>query len=516
MVDSHPLGALDATFLHLESPRTPMHMGSVAIFEGGPLCDAHGRVRIEKLRADVEDRLDLVPKLRRRVRFAFFGEAAPTWVDDPDFDLAAHMRVVALPAPGTMDQLADLSAEILAVPLDMGFPLWQVWFVEGLAGGRVALIEKLHHALADGLAGVELATVLLDTSRHPRHPHLPARPWYPQPVPGALTLAVRDMAVRGATLLRGARIAARSLVRPAATARTAWRMADAMATLATPRLIAPRSSINVPIGQARRVAFVRVSLDHLVAVERAHGVTMNDVVLAAVAGGLRRMLLARGDDVTGVELQVLVPVGALHEGDHELGNRVSAMLARLPVGMEHPVDRLRAVAASVSHAKAHRQALAGRMMLAALEPAPQPMLAAAARAVHHQRVVNLVVTNVPGPQFPLYAHGARMLEAYPIVPLAGNLSIGVAALSYDGRMHIGLYADRDACPDLEVFADGIRRAFEELVPETPAAPGHRAHGVAGSGAARSGAGTPGAPGRKRSAPAGKRAVPGAVAGGAGR
>jgi diacylglycerol O-acyltransferase / wax synthase len=507
MVGSHPLGALDATFLHLESQRTPMHMGSVAIFEGGPLCDTHGRVRIEKLRADVEERLDLVPKLRRRVRFAFFGEAAPVWVDDPDFDLTAHMRVVALPAPGTMDQLAALSAEILAVPLDLGAPLWEMSFVEGLAGGRVALIEKLHHALADGLAGVELATVLLDTTRHPRHPHVDARPWRPQPAPRALSLAVRDMTGRGATLVHGARMALRSLVRPRATARAAGRLADALSTLATPRLIAPRSSINVPIGQARRVAFVRVSLDHIVAVERRHDVTVNDVVLAAVAGGLRRMLMARGDDVDGGELQVLVPVGAPHDGDHGLGNRVSAMLARLPVGVEDPVDRLRAVAASVAHAKVHHQAVVGQALLAVLEPVPQPVLAAAARAVHHQTVVNLVVTNVPGPRFPLYAHGAKMLEAYPIVPLAGNLSLGVAALSYDGQMHIGLYADRDACPDLERLADGIRRSFEELVPGTSPAPGHRTEAATG----------PAGPGPRpgtRPASARTRPRPGTVAEGA--
>ena len=482
MVHVRPLGALEATFLYLDTPRTPMHLGSVAIFEAGPLCDAHGRIQIEALRAHVEERIDLVPKLRRRVKFSVLGEAAPTWVDDTDFDVASHMHVVAVPEPGTMDQLAELSAQILAEPLASDFPLWELWFVEGLAGGRVGLIEKLHHSLADGLAGVELAAVLLDTTRRPVHRPPDAEPWRPEPVPSERALVAGDLAARRDRARRGARRVVRGLTRPMTSVRAGLKVADALATLATPRLIAPRSSINGRIGQARRVAFVRVALDHLVDVERAYEVTVNDVVLAAVTGGLRRLLLGRGEHLVGRELQVLVPVSvpsaaghepaghepAGHEpAGHELGNNVSAMLARLPVGIEDPAERLRAVGASTSRAKAHHQALAGEVILGVAGILPQPALAAVARVVQHQPVANLVVTNVPGPSVPLYAHGAKMLEAYPIVPLAGNLSIGVAALSYDGQMHIGLYADRDRCPDLEVLADGIRRSIEELVPERP-------------------------------------------------
>jgi diacylglycerol O-acyltransferase len=282
------------------------------------------------------------------------------------------------------------------------------------------------------------------------------------------------------------------VTRPVSTVRAGLKIVDAVATLATPRLIAPRSSINAPIGQARRVAFVRVALDHLLELERAFEVTVNDVVLAAVTGGLRRLLESRGEQLAGRELQVLVPVAvrgaaagpdaaaavtrrpaAVAPDAHEFGNAVSAMLARLPVGVEDPGRRLRAVAASTARAKAHHQALVGEMVLGAFEVLPQPVLAAAARVVQHQPVVNLVVTNVPGPPAPLYAHGAKMLEAYPIVPLAGNLSLGVAALSYDGQMHLGLYADRDRFPDLEVLADGIRRSIEELVPERAYSGGER-------------------------------------------
>ncbi|HUO49697.1 MAG TPA: wax ester/triacylglycerol synthase domain-containing protein, partial [Acidimicrobiales bacterium] len=298
------LTGLDALFLHLESPRTPMHMGSVAVFEGGPLTDATGRIRIETLRADVEDRLDLVPNLRCRPRRAFLGESAPVWVDDGEFDLTAHMRVVALPTPGTMEQLAALSEEILAVPLDLDHPLWEMWFVEGLAGGRVGLVQKLHHAMADGLAGVELATVLLDAERHPRRPHGARRPWYPEPMPGALSVAAFDASARLASGLRVLRLGARRLADPVPTLRRAITTADALGTVLTPRLFAPRSSLNAPIGQARRIAFVRAPMEQLVAVEHAHGVTINDIVLSAVAGGLRHMLQARGEVVEG-ELQAL-------------------------------------------------------------------------------------------------------------------------------------------------------------------------------------------------------------------
>jgi len=463
VVHARPLSGLDATFLHLETARTPMHMGSVAVFEGGPLRDAGGRIRIERLRADVEERLDLVPKLRQRVRRPFLGQVAPVWVDDEDFDVAAHMRVVALPKPGTTAQLARLSAEILAVPLDIDLPLWQMWFVEGLSGGRVGLVEKLHHSLADGLGGVELATLLLDPGRRPRHLASAPTPWHPEPVPGAMSLAARDLSVATARLVRAGRLAARSMLAPVRTTRSGLRLVDGLSSVLPPGLLAPRSSVNTRIGQARRVGFVRVAMEHLQAVERAHGVTINDVVLAAVTGGLRRLLVSRGEHLTGLELQVLVPVGVPHDDGHALGNDVSAMLVRLPVWCADPGERLALVAASAERAKRHGQAAAYRVLIDALDALPQPLLAGVAGVMQHQPVVNLVVTNVRGPASPLYAHGARMLEVYPIVPLAGNLSLGVAALSYDGHMHLGLYADRDACPDVGVFAQGVRRSFAELI-----------------------------------------------------
>jgi len=491
------LRGLDALFLRLDGARTPMHMGSVAVFEGAPLTDAAGRVRIEKLRAEVEDRLDLVPNLRRRPLRAHLAGAAPVWVDDERFDLATHVRVVAVPAPGTSAELGALSEEILAVPLDFGHPLWELWFVEGLAGGRVGLIQKIHHALADGLGGVEMAMVLLDTERHPRPPHGPRPVWYPEPAPGTVSMVAREGSARLADGLRAVRVGAGWARHPGVALGQAGRMAGALATVASPRVLAPRSPLNRPIGQARRVAFVRERMDLLTAVERAFGVTVNDILLCAVAGGLRSMLSAHGADPRG-ELQALVPVGVPHEAG-TLGNQVSAMLGRVPVGIADPVERLSSVARSMARVKGHHQSLAAGLLVDALDFVPEPLLGLTARAVHHQPFVNLVVTNVPGTPFPLYAHGARMLEVYPIVPLGGNLSLGVAALSYDGAMHIGLYGDREACGDLNLVAGGIRETFGELA-EAAGVPVPAQEGTPGVAAP----GRPGRPGpaRPRSAPKG--------------
>jgi WS/DGAT/MGAT family acyltransferase len=457
------LSALDSFFLYLESPRTPMHSGSVGIFEGAPLCDPHGRLRIEDVRAEVESRLHLVPKLRQRVQFSILGEAGPVWADDPEFDIAYHVRRAALPAPGSEVDLITLCAGLMEVPLDRERPLWEMWLVGGLEGGRVAVIEKLHHALADGLAGVELATVLLDVKRHPR-PQRPAQPpWRPSPAPALLTMAARDVLRRGSVPLRATMSGLGSLRHPVRAAGEAARLADALSTVITPRSIAPRCSLNAQVGHGRRLAFVREPLDELERVERRFGVTLNDLLLTAVAGGLHRLLSERGEQVDGRNVQALVPVGTDHHGDHRLGNRVSAMLVRLPIGPAGPAARLWEVAREQTRCKRHHQPLAGELLVGMLDPWPQAALSAGSRLIHHQPFVNLVVTNVRGPGIPLYAMGARMLEAFPIVPLAGNLSVGVAALSYDRQLTVGVLADRNSCSDIAVFAEGIASSFAELI-----------------------------------------------------
>jgi diacylglycerol O-acyltransferase / wax synthase len=469
--NGEPLSALDAFFLYLEasgspssepeSSTTPMHSGSLAILEGAPLLDRSGRLRIGAIRDEIESRLNLVPKLRWRVAVASMPQLLPYWVDDPSFDVRRHVKKVSLEPPGDEEQLRELCARILARPLDRDHPLWEIWFVEGLEGGRVGIVEKLHHALADGLAGVEIATVLLDPVRHLEGHPVPV-PWSPRPAPGDPAVLLRRLAhvASAPWRLLGTGIGAARHPRNAAV--TASRAIGAVASLVTPRTLAPRCSLNTKIGCSHRVALVRQRLQDLQLVERSFGVTLNDVLLCAVGGGLHRLLTARGEQDQD-ELQVLVPVATGAHSDRELGNRVSAMFVRVAVGEMDEGERLRRVSRSTARSKGHHQAMAGDLLLDLLDPLPRPVLEAGTRLVHRQPFVNLVVTDVPGPSKPLYALGAHMLEAFPFVPLGGNLAVGVAALSYDGELGIGLMADRQLVSDLDEFAAGIENSLGVLV-----------------------------------------------------
>lgn len=464
------LSPLDAGFLYAESVRTPMHMGSLGIFEGAPLRDQHGRLRSEDVRAEVDSRLHLVPKLRRQVSFSPLGAAAPTWVDDPDFDVANHVRDAMLPSPGSEATLGDLCAELMTRPLERDRPLWEIWLIDGLEGGRVAMMEKLHHSMADGLAGVELVTVLFDLDRHPATSHPAPDPWQPAPSRHRTSIVARDLGRRGAVPLHLMANGVGALRHPIRVGREVARYADAFSSVVTWQSIAPSSSLNVTVGEDREVVFVRQPLGELQQAAARFGVTINDLLLTAVAEGIHCLMSARGESVEGRTVQVLVPVGADHHGDHQLGNQVSAMLVRLPIGTSDPVDRLRSVSRAQASCKHHHQALAAALLLDLLDPWPQPSLAAAARLIHRQPFFNLVVTNVPGPGVPLYVLGARMLEAFPIVPIAGNLSVGVAALTYDEQLTVGLLADPGGCPDVDVFANGIGCSFAGLT--TAAGIGH--------------------------------------------
>jgi diacylglycerol O-acyltransferase len=439
-----------------------MHIGSVGVFEGAPLRDRHGRLRVGAVRAEIESRLHLVPKLRLRVRLSSLGLVAPAWVDDPRFDVSNHVRETTLRSPGTEAILRDLCAELMAIPLRRDRPLWEIWLIDGLERGRVAMIEKLHHSMADGLAGVELVTVLFDLDRYPKHDHS-AHPWQPEHGPRPSSILASDLGRRGRFPLQVVSNGVGALRHPVRAGRAMSRYADALGNLVTTGFLAPSSSLNIPIGEGRSVEFIRQRLGDLHEAAGCLGVTINDLLLSSVAQGVHYLLSARGECVEGRTVQVLVPVGADHHGDHQLGNRVSAMLVRLPVGASDPVDRLWSVARALASSKRHRQTLVASSLLDLFEPLPQPMVVAAARLVHRQPFCNLVVTNVPGPGVPLFVLGARMLEAFPLVPIAGNLSVGVAALSYGGQLTVGLLADPAACPGLDVFATGIGHAFSELI-----------------------------------------------------
>lgn len=471
------LRGIDRLFLELESPSTPMHSGSLAIFDEGPLTDAHGRVRIEAIRAEIERRMDAVPQLRQRVPITGLGRLRPVWTDDPDFDVSRHVRTLALPRPGGDDDLARVCGNLLSMPIDLGHPLWEVWFLEGLAGGRVGMVAKLHHALADGIADVKLANVMFDANRNPSKVPAETRVRRHTDTPSS-----RPARVAGDTSLRadlvgllagpaeavaeagkdGLRAGSAVLRHPLGTTRTLGRLGDSLTTLLTPRTLAPRCSLNRPIDRDRRVALVRHPISELKRVEHRYGVTLNDVLLTAVAGGLAHLFRVSGHTAPS-EVQVLVPVAIRHPGDRRLDNSVSAMIARLPVTPCEPLDRLRAVSRGMSTLKRRQQALAVETLFGLLDPLPRAALVGVAQVVHRQPFVNLVVTNVPGPPFELFALGAAMLDLFPFLPLGGNLSIGVAALSYEETFEVGFLSDGGVGDDLEVLARAVDQAFSELV-----------------------------------------------------
>ncbi len=455
------LTPLDSAFLYMESDHTPMHMGSIGIFEGAPLHDARGCLRLAEVRDEVASRLHLVPKLRQRVRLPPLGESAPVWVDDAEFDVANHVHQAAVPAPGDDDQLLELCAELMSYPLDRSHPLWDIWLIDGLRGGRVALLEMLHHSVADGLAGVELATVLLDLE-----PHLPVRhppdDWRPEPAPGWTTLTAAGLDRWGDALRGLAADGWHALWHPVRTTHSLWRYGSSLRSLLGVTPATPHFSLNARVGSGRRALVVRQRMDELRRAEHLFGVTLNDLLLTAIAAGVHDLLSARGEVMEGRHLHVLVPVGADHHHDRRLGNDVSAMVVRLPIGPATSADRLRQVARAERSSKEGGQAQASHLLISSLDAWPPAVVSAASPLINHQPFVNLVVTNVPGPDVPLYMLGARMLEAIPLVPLGGNLSVGVAALSYDGALTIGILVDPAACPDAPVLAEGIARCFTEL------------------------------------------------------
>jgi WS/DGAT/MGAT family acyltransferase len=455
------LSGLDAGFLALERLETPMHIGSLAILDGEPFLDESGRFRLADVRRLVASRLHLIPRFRRRVMEVPLGIGRPVWVDDERFDIGYHVRLTALPAPGSWAQLLALFERVEAQMLDRSRPLWELWFVEGLEGGHVAVIQKTHHALVDGISGVDVATVLFDFTPEPIVFDPPA--WTPDPAPSPQQLLVDTVAEELGSVAHVGRVVAEAVQVPRRAAAQLAQLGRSMATLAEGRLLAPRLSINRPVGRHRRFLGVQVPLDDVKTVRRVYGGTVNDVVLAGVAGGLARLLESRGELRPNLRVKVMCPVSVRADDEHlALGNRVSALVVPLAVGEPDPVSRLASVRAATENLKERHQAVAAETLLGLTRYAAPTLLGLAARAAHHQVFFNLISTNVPGPQVPLYCMGAELVEAYPMVPLSRNLGLGIAILSYCGSLHLGLLADRDEFPDLDVLATGISDAFAEL------------------------------------------------------
>jgi diacylglycerol O-acyltransferase len=452
------LTPIDASFLHQEGPVSHMHVGGVTIVEGPPPA-------MEEFLEQIRRRLHLVPRYRHKLAFTALDSGRPVWVDDPSFNLEYHIRHTALPTPGGWEQLCGLTARIFSQQLDRSKPLWEMWLIEGLKNDRFALISKSHHALIDGIAGIDLATVLFDLSPTPPPLRNSGRAWQPHAEPGTAELVVAGLrgAVRaGIELAEGALDA---LAHPDHALARAREAAEGIGEIVWAGLNpAPDVPLNVPIGPHRRFFGVGSRLEDFKLVKNAFGGTVNDVVLAVVAGALRSFLISRGVRTEGMELRALVPVSVRAEDEHHHGgNRIVAMRGPLPVYIADPVQRLRFVSEAMDGLKESKQALGAEVIAGVQSFAPPTILAQASRLNFSTRLFNLLVTNVPGPQFPLYVLGREMLEAYPVAFLPENHALAIAIMSYNGQMNFGLLGDFDALPDLDTISDSIAAELATLV-----------------------------------------------------
>jgi len=454
------LSAQDSSFLVFETPNVPMHVAATAIFEAGPLRGKDGGIDINAIRTATESILHRIPRYRQKLAWIPI-QNHPVWVDDREFNLDYHIRHTSLPRPGTDTQLKALSARIMSHQLDRARPLWETWIVEGLEGNRFAMISKMHHCMIDGSSGVDLAHILMSVDPDERPDPNPP-PYIPRPTPTGTDLLrdelLRRMSfpfrvIRGIQQLReetedlGHELAIRA---KALGGLMGWAVSSASET-----------PINGPLGPHRRFDWLTMPLQSVKAVRRALGCTVNDVVLTTVAGAIRRYMIQRQVDPDHVDFRVSAPVSVRREEERgKLGNRVSSWIVRLPIGFDDPLQRLEAIHEVTRELKDSQQALGVDMIMQAAEWTPSFLMSLGARAASGP--INMIVTNVPGPQFPLYLLGARLLGSYPMVPLLEGTGLGMAIFSYDGRLCWGLNTDYSMVPDLDSLRTAIEESFLEL------------------------------------------------------
>ena len=457
MANPDRLTGLDSSFLHLERDASHMHVAACVVLDGKAPA-------YEDLVAELDGRLHLVPRYRQRLAFVPLQQGRPVWVDDPHFNVSFHIRHTALPKPGGDVELKRLAGRVFSQALDRSRPLWELWLVEGLSGDRFALLSKTHHALVDGISGVDLISVLFDTSPDPMPVAAPDRDWIARPLPAPMQL-LADALVERATvpgeIVRGVRAVLRG------PRQVLDKMSGALVGLGAMTWAglrsAPPSPFNVQIGPHRRFTWVQGDLGDFKQVKNALGGTVNDVVLAVVAGALGRYMRLHGEPTDDVVLRAMVPVSVRADVERgALGNRVAAMWAPLPVGISDPVTRLQTISDAMQEIKQSGQAVGAQVLTTLTGFAPPTIMAQAARLQARQRLFNLVVTNVPGPQLPLFLLGRQLDAVYPMVPLAENTALGIAIMSYNGQLNFGLVSDFDTVPDLEVLAEELQSAIAEL------------------------------------------------------
>ncbi len=456
------LTAMDTSFLVLEKPWSPLHVSATLIYEAGPMTTSQGGVDIAAYRAATAAVLHRIPRYRQKLDWIpVVGH--PVWVDDPEFNLEYHVRHTSLPRPGNLEQLKNLSARIMAQPLDHSKPLWEAWLVEGLEGGRFAVISKIHHCMVDGMAGRDLAQILHSTdpdSRHPkRAPH-----WKPRPAPTQAEL-LKDEVGRYVSLpgraARGLREATKELRELGDQIGNRARSISQM--MSSMREEPSKTALNQPIGPHRRFDWRNMPLDDVKKVRRALGCTINDLVLATVSGAVRDFLSNRGESLTDIDFRIAAPVSIRSDADRDMGNRVSQWFVHAPIDEPDPLLRVEQIHEATEELKASKQALDADLIMNIAEWTPTVLMSLASRSASGSAPYNMMVTNVPGPQQVLYLLGAKLEAIYSQVPIADSTALGVALVSYAGTLCWGFNADFESVPDLELFADAIEASFAEIV-----------------------------------------------------
>lgn len=456
------LSAQDSSFVMFEQRATHMHVAALGIFESGPLRSDAGGVDAARIARYVESRLSALPHHRQKLAFAPVS-GHPVWVDDEHFDLDYHVRHTALARPGTEEELKRLAGRVLSQPLDRDRPLWEIWIVEGLEGGRFALLTKVHHCMVDGASGVSLLTLMFRTDRSEDIPQ--AEAWFPRSRPSRLRLAFDEAVGRAQAPIALWREAGDAMRTPDRTLRAVRDRAVSVAeALRTGFHLPSESTLNRPIGPHRRAEWRVFDLADLKEIKKRLGGTVNDVVLTLVSGAMRRFLARRHEDLEQLDYRVVIPVNMRSaSGDRGVANRVSAFFLSLPVGEADPVARLAAVRREAERLKTSRAADGIDFFTQLVERSGSTWLTElGVRLAARVQPYNQIVSNVPGPQYPLYVLGARLLELYPLPPLFERQGLGTAVMSYDGRVCWGLVADRDVVPDLGALAQDLEAALAEL------------------------------------------------------
>jgi WS/DGAT/MGAT family acyltransferase len=451
------LTAIDASFLSNESDSTHMHIGAVLIFEGPP-------PKYDDFVDHVESRLPYVPRYRQKLVYPPLDAGRPLWADDAAFNLSFHMRHTALPSPGDDKELIALANRVFSQGLDRTRPLWEMWLVQELADDRFAVLIKSHHAMIDGVSGVDIGTVIFDVTPD-AEPMSPDDDWAPHAEPSSVDLLRRSASELASTPVHlGSRLI-NAIRRPESVVDRLSDQAEGIAEVARAFADpAPEVPLNTEIGPHRRIAWARAELSDFKKVKDSFSTTVNDVVLAIVAGSVREWLIARGVPTDDLELRAMVPVSVRAEDERgHLGNKLATMRAPLPVYEDDPVARLEIVTAAMDGLKQSKQALGAETIARLNDFAPPTLLAQAARLTFSTRLFNLLVTNVPGPQIPLYVLGRRLDEAFPMAFLAKNHALAIGVMSYDGQVNIGLLGDYDAMPDIDLIARGLNTALDELL-----------------------------------------------------